>query len=264
MVQMSMRNNMNENYKKALSFIERASGSDLIFFPELQLCPFFPQRAGLNADPALSRLQDARLNGIAYQARKHHMYISPNVYLEKDGMKYNASLWYDKTGKDHETAMLAHVLDQPDFHQTGYFQPAENGFVVHKTPAGNIGIVIGSDRHFPESIRACVLQGADLVIIPAANIKAEDMELYEWELRVQAMQNGVFIAMCNRTGKEGKMDFAGESLIIDPAGKILFKADDTEQLIICDMDLKQTGKVREEKPFLSHRRTEIYGREKDQ
>ena len=34
MVQMSMRNNMNENYKKSLRYIEQAAGSDLLFFPE--------------------------------------------------------------------------------------------------------------------------------------------------------------------------------------------------------------------------------------
>ena len=37
------------------------------------------------------------------------------------------------------------------------------------------------------------------------------MELFEWEIRVQAMQNSVFVAMCNRVGLEGEMDFAGES-----------------------------------------------------
>lgn len=28
------------------------------------------------------------------------------------------------------------------------------------------------------------------------------MEMFEWEVRVQAMENQVFVAMCNRVGKE--------------------------------------------------------------
>ena len=50
--------------------------------------------------------------------------------------------------------------------------------------------------------------------------------MFEWEMRVQAMQNQVFIAMCNRVGTEDKMQFAGESIVIDPRGKVLAKADD--------------------------------------
>ena len=62
------------------------------------------------------------------------------------------------------------------------------------------------------------------------------MEIFEWEMRVQAMQNQVFIAMCNRVGTEGEMEFAGESLVIAPNGNVIIKADDTEQLLICDID----------------------------
>ena len=75
MVQMSMRNNMNENYKKSLQYIEEAAGGDLLFFPQLQFSPYFPQVQGLNAAVALSKESDARLKGIAYQAGKHHMCI---------------------------------------------------------------------------------------------------------------------------------------------------------------------------------------------
>ena len=50
-------------------------------------------------------------------------------------------------------------------------------------------------RRRPESIRTCVLMGAELVIVPTANTKAEPLEMFEWEMRVQAMQNQVFIAM---------------------------------------------------------------------
>lgn len=47
--------------------------------------------------------------------------------------------------------------------------------------------------------------GANLIIVPTANTKTEPLEMFEWEMRVQAMQNQVFIAMCNRVGKEGNM-----------------------------------------------------------
>lgn len=84
------------------------------------------------------------------------------------------------------------------------------------------------------------------------------MEMFEWEIRVQAMQNQVFIAMCNRVGKEDHMDFAGESLLVGPDGDVIFKADDRQQLIECEIDLSQAEKLRESKPYFSTRRPECY------
>jgi predicted amidohydrolase len=43
--------------------------------------------------------------------------------------------------------------------------------------------------------------------------------------------------MCNRVGKEDKMEFAGQSLIVDSNGNTLYKADDKEQLIKFEIDL---------------------------
>ena len=50
MAQMSMTGSMDENLKRSLAFCDAAAGSDLLFFPEVQLTPFFPQYAGRNVD----------------------------------------------------------------------------------------------------------------------------------------------------------------------------------------------------------------------
>ena len=54
------------------------------------------------------------------------------------------------------------------------------------------------------------------------------------------------------------MEFAGESLIVGPDGNVIFKADDIQQLIECDIDLKKAKKLRESKPYFSTRRPECY------
>lgn len=84
------------------------------------------------------------------------------------------------------------------------------------------------------------------------------MEMFEWEMRVQAMQNQVFIAMCNRVGREDAMDFSGESLVIHPSGDILAKADDSEQLLTCEINLQETSQLRNKIPYLKTRRPECY------
>lgn len=129
---------------------------------------------------------------------------------------------------------------------------------MFETPFGKIGIVICFDRHMPESIRTCALRGADLVIIPTANISAEPLEMFLWEIRVQVMQNQVAIVMCNRVGKEGDVAFAGQSVVVDPYGNVVSETDDHEQLIITDIDLTQTAAARKQRPFLKLRRPEWY------
>ena len=88
--------------------------------------------------------------------------------------------------------------------------------------------------------------------------KAPQAEPARTLARVQAMQNQVFIAMCNRVGTEGDMDFAGESLAIHPSGAVLKKADDTEQLLTCDIDLAEASSLRKKIPYLATRRPECY------
>ena len=41
LAQMSMTSNMQENLEKSLLFCDQADGTDLLFFPEIQLSPFF-------------------------------------------------------------------------------------------------------------------------------------------------------------------------------------------------------------------------------
>ena len=82
--------------------------------------------------------------------------------------------------------------------------------------------------------------------------------MFEMELCVQAFQNSVMIAMCNRVGRENDMDFAGESIVVSANGETILKADDTEQIVFAEIDLKEVSNIRQSKPYTSLRRTEWY------
>ena len=76
-----------------------------------------------------------------------------------------------------------------------------------------------------------------MILIPTVNIKAESSLLFKWELRVQAFQNSVILAMCNRVGVEGNMNFMGESIVIDTNGEVLVKVNDTKQILYLNIDI---------------------------
>lgn len=50
MSQMSMTDNVSQNLNKCMNFCDSAKNCDLLFFPEIQLSPFFPQYHNLNVD----------------------------------------------------------------------------------------------------------------------------------------------------------------------------------------------------------------------
>ena len=82
--------------------------------------------------------------------------------------------------------------------------------------------------------------------------------MFEWEVRVQAMQNQVFVAMCNRVGLEGDMDFAGQSIVVHPSGDVIVKADNAQKLVTCEIDLAESHLWRGKRPYISTRRPDMY------
>lgn len=260
MAQMSMTYNMSENLEKSISFIEKAKGCDLIFFPEIQLSPFFPQYENRDASEYLVDAEGEFIKCFCEAAQVNNIFISPNVYLLENGKPYDASLWITPEGKAAHTAKMVHIMQAEQFFEQDYYTPSEEGFRVFDTPFGRVGIVICFDRHLPESIRTCALKGAQLIIIPTANTTSEPLEIFEWELRVQAFQNNVFIAMCNRVGHEDNMDFCGQSLVVSPDGDVVFKAGDAEQLIEVELELSLSEISRNKRPYIMTRRNDEYYR----
>lgn len=258
LAQMRMTEKISENLARSLRFCDEAADSDLLFFPEIQLTPFFPQYEKRSAAAYCLNENAEEIRCFAEKAAQHGFYLSPNVYLRQNGHCYDASLWIAPDGTVQDIAKMVHIAQAEQFYEQDYYTPSDDGFKVFDTPFGRIGIVICYDRHLPESIRTCTLMGAELILIPTANTKSEPMELFGWEVRVQAMQNQVFIAMCNRVGREDAMDFAGESLVVGPDGAVLAKADDREQLLVCNVDLSAAAERRRRVPYLATRRPECY------
>lgn len=252
MAQMQMAASVGENLAKTLQFMEQAAkaDADLIFFPEIQLSPFFPQYERRDASPWTMTLDGPEITAIRMACREFHLFCSPNVYLEMNSKRYDASLMIDAEGKILGISKMVHISQSRYFYEQDYYTPSKDGFKIYSTPFGCIGVVICFDRHLPDGIRSCAMQGADLVLIPTANIRSEPLELFSWEVRVQAFQNTVFAAMCNRVGPEDAMDFAGQSLLAGPDGDLLCLARDREELLLLDVPLEEAARTREARPWL--------------
>ena len=260
LIQPTLSDSMEQNLSKALGLMKEAAqhGAQLVCFPELQFSPFFPQYQNVDASKYAITIDHEYITRFQETCRALNVIGFPNFYLQDGKNRYDASPVFDSDGSLLGVSKMVHIVQAPYFYEQDYYTPSDTGFRVYDTAIGKIGVVICFDRHFPESIRSCTLKGAQMIVIPTANFKEEPMEMFEWELRISAMQNGIFIAMCNRVGLEGGMDFCGESIVINPNGDVVAKADDTEQILYADIDFKLIEKARENRPFLRLRRPGEY------
>lgn len=288
LAQMKMSSDKTENLIHSLALLETAAGkqADLILYPEVQLSPFFAQFpanpggccGGLTGPEAITE-DDPVFQSFRELCRKNRIMASPNFYFQMknrtdkpasdktqrmkntgspEKKKYDASFLIDRKGRIIGCQKMVHIAQAPLFYEQDYYTPSGDGFHVYDAEGMKTGIVVCFDRHYPESIRTEALLGAELILIPTANVKSEPMEMFEQEIRVQAYQNCCYIAMCNRVGKEAAMDFAGESLVVDPDGNVIAKAGAEEELLIADLDPEKARTARRQRPYLNLRRPEFY------
>lgn len=248
------------NLERGLSALRQAAakGADLIVYPELQLHRFFPQYEGLDVADKLLTLAHPIIRQFQEACRQYHIMAAPNFYLRESAGCFDTTLLIDKDGTLIGRQKMVHIAQAAQFYEQDYYTPSDDGFLVFDTPYGKIGIVVCFDRHYPESIRTEALLGADLILIPTANTEDEPMELFDWEVRVQAFQNSAAVAMCNRTGKEGGMVFSGRSLITDANGNVIAQAGSGEELLYAEVDMAASARIRAARPYTQLRRPELY------
>ena len=141
-----------------------------------------------------------------------------------------------------------------------------------KTKFGKIGPLICWDQWFPEAARLTALKGAQIIFYPTAigwhpkeKRKFGKSQLDSWITmqKSHAIANGTYVAAINRVGMETKgkkkIEFWGNSMVIDPSGKVIAKAGNKkEDILICEIDYKKIDTARQHWPFLRDRRTEFY------
>ena len=136
---------------------------------------------------------------------------------------------------------------------------------VFETPLGRIGVEICYDLRFPEVTRTLALRGADIVAHPtnfpmAAKVQTELITV------ARAAENRVYLLTANRVGKERSGEFCGWSQIVDPYGKRLAEAGETEEtLLVAEVDVEKARDKDYVIPgeyelyLFGHRRPELYG-----
>jgi len=110
-----------------------------------------------------------------------------------------------------------------------------DGFRVYDTSLARIGVNICYDCSFPESSRVMMLAGADIITLPTNWPDSGGCAVPDFVVPTRALENKVYYAAVNRVGVERGIKFIGRSSIVDPSGKVLAVADDTEQMLLAEI-----------------------------
>jgi len=260
--QKSMADN-SANVARGLRAVAEAAGrgAQVVGFSELAFEPFYPQcRAAPGFRDLAETVPGPTTSIFAEQARKYGVVIVLNLFEREGDQCYDCSPVIDADGSLLGRTRMIHITDYEGFHEQDYYTPGDTGAQVYDTKIGRIGIAICYDRHYPEYMRALAVNGAELVVVPQAGTLGEWPEgLYEAEMRVAAFQNGYFTALCNRVGREGRLEFCGESFVCSPEGVVTARAPRGEEgLLLADIDLTLARNSHARRLFLRDRRPELY------
>jgi len=197
-------------------------------------------------------------------AKKYKMVLVVPVYEEAiDGVYYNTAAVLDADGSylgKFRKIQIPHTW--PGFFEKFYFKPGNLGFPVFQTAYAKVGIFLCYDRHFPECARILALNGAEILFNPSATTEGKSRYLWELEQPAQAVANAVFIGAINRVGLEKPWEFGkfyGSSYFVDPRGQLVAQAnEETDELLVADLDLEQIRETRDGWQFFRDRRPEMY------
>lgn len=229
------------------------AGASLALFPELSLGGYsldqgMARRAGA-AEAALARLQPAvDVTGVAAVV---------GLPLQRDGALFNA------------TAVLRPKVKPELYFKTHLFRSERDWFAPGAALwSGQIagwpcGIMVCYELGFPEVARRLALNGARLLLVPAAFGVART-RIWETACVARALENGVYLAAAGQAGTNGSLHFAGRSKVVDPTGaEIVAAGVSGDVMLIADLDPGLVDEVRsgdhdQANPYLSDRRPELY------
>lgn len=114
-----------------------------------------------------------------------------------------------------------------------------------------VGLMTCYDLRFPELALAQALQGAELLVLPAAWVRGTLKE-HHWStlLAARALDTTCYMIAAGECGNKN----IGQSRIIDPFGVTIAAAAETPTLIMAEVSAQRVRQVRAQLPVLHNRR----------
>ena len=235
-----------------------ARGANLVALPEV-----FNWRGKRNEQAAAAETLDGQsltlMSRLARELQIHIVAGSITEQVASDSRCYNTSVLIGPDGKQLAVYRKIHLFDVD---LPGRVTVRESDaklagadVVTAVTPLGAIGLSICYDLRFPELYRRLTFAGAQILSVPSAFTFPTGEAHWEPLIRARAIENQAYVIAPAQFGPNiyGYSDY-GNSMIVDPWGRVLARAADQEGVVVAPIDLEYQDRVRRELPALKHAR----------
>jgi len=270
-LQLAFSDNIDANIANVSRLVREAAsrGAQVVLPPELfegeYFCRVEDEGLFANAAPTAEHKSVRAMQELARELKIH----IPTSFFEMDGHHYYNSLaMIDPDGKIAGVYRKSHIPDGPGYEEKFYFRPGNTGFKVWNGPdKTTLGVGVCWDQWYPETARAMMLMGADILFYPTAigsephDDSLDTARLWRRAMVGHAVSNVVPVVAANRIGTEHGQTFYGTSFITDERGDIRAELDREEEgVITATLDLTLAKRHRAAFGFFRDRRPELYGR----
>ena len=206
----------------------------------------------------------ALMSRLARELRIHLLAGSVTEHAPNESRCYNTSVLLGPDGGQIAVYRKIHLfdVDLPGRVTVRESDSKVGGaqIVTAPTPLGVIGLSICYDLRFPELYRRLTFAGARLIAVPSAFTFPTGEAHWEPLLRARAIENQVYVIAPAEFGPNiyGYSDY-GNSMIVDPWGRVIARAADQEGVVLAPIDLDYQDRVRRELPALQHVRIRADG-----
>ena len=254
-LQMKMElGNPSENFLHAKQMIRRAvkEHPDVLVLPETWNTGFFP-KTGL-AELSSHDLAEVKehIGGLAMEYGVN--IVAGSVSNLRGGKIFNTAAVFDRKG-----ACIA------EYDKTHLFTPmGEDGFYtrgdhlcVFSLDGIKCGVIICYDLRFPELTRRLSLDGIEMLFV-VSQWPRERIAHLRCLTAARAIENQIFVVNCNSCSAADSTVYGGTSAVIDPLGRTLALAEETEEILSAECDMNLAEKIRDSIPVFRDRHPGLY------
>ncbi|XP_039136156.1 deaminated glutathione amidase, chloroplastic/cytosolic-like isoform X3 [Dioscorea cayenensis subsp. rotundata] len=263
-VQMTSTNDIEANFNTCSRLVKEASiaGVKLLCFPEA--FSFVSSRDGESLEIA-EPIDGPIMQRYCSLARESNIWLSLGGFQEKgpdDNHLHNTHVLVDDTGSIKSLYRKIHLFDvdvpgNMVYKESNFTTPGDD-IVVEDSPVGRLGLTVCYDIRFPELYQLLRFQhNAQVLLVPAAFTRVTGEAHWEILLRARAIETQCYVVAAAQAGKHNeKRESYGDSLIIDPWGRIIARLPDrlSTGIAIADIDFSNIDSVRTRMPIANHQK----------
>ncbi|WP_028695701.1 carbon-nitrogen hydrolase family protein [Pseudomonas cremoricolorata] len=227
-------------------------GAELLVCPEMFLSGY---NIGQAAVQRLAEAADgAAAEALAQLCRTHALAVVYG-YPERgeDGALYNSVQLIDAHGQRLANYRKTHLFGELDRAQ---FSAGSQHCPVVELNGFKLGLLICYDIEFPENARQLALAGAELIVVPTANMTPYDF-ICQVTVRARAQENQCYLVYANYCGAEDDIHYCGQSSIVGPDGSLLAMAGHSPCQLLADVQRERVLEGRKGFPYLSDLRRDL-------